>query len=241
MTAINTQILADAPSAREGAKYLKRLAQANRDAATAVRRGRSESEEWTGKAADAFRGLAERTGRDTDELARITDKVAPLWGSRVALLDELGRLEEARSFTKTDAGKFQLEAIASGDYSRTVDLIEANLKSLGSTTVPDGFAVLRLAVLRSKTLEDPREAADLIDAVRFTKGDLPWLEDMRNLALCELARRSGDTVSEASLVSRFLVKQPLLFELNLVFDFELLAYQRELRHLVQESLKKAAA
>ena len=97
MTAINTQILADAPSAREGAKYLKRLAEANRDAATAVRRGRSESEEWTGKAADAFRGLAERTGRDTDELARITDKVARALDS---FADNIGtcvsRMDDAR-------------------------------------------------------------------------------------------------------------------------------------------------
>ena len=77
MTAINTQILADASSAREGARYLKQLSAANRHAATAVHQGRSTSEaEWQGKAADTFRDQALRNARDVDELARITDKIA---------------------------------------------------------------------------------------------------------------------------------------------------------------------
>ncbi|TDD91974.1 hypothetical protein E1202_04375 [Saccharopolyspora karakumensis] len=77
MTAINTQILADASSAREGSQYLKQLSAANRDAATAVHQARSTSEaEWEGAAANAFRDETQRSSSDTDELARITDKIA---------------------------------------------------------------------------------------------------------------------------------------------------------------------
>lgn len=76
MTAINTEILANPASVREGVHYLKKVSHANRDAATALHKARSDSESaWDGTAADAFRDKARHDGHGIDELARITDKV----------------------------------------------------------------------------------------------------------------------------------------------------------------------
>lgn len=77
VTAINTEILADSNSSREGAAYLTKLADANHDAGTALNKARSESESaWEGVASDAFREQASRAASETDELARVAHKVS---------------------------------------------------------------------------------------------------------------------------------------------------------------------
>ncbi|RRO15438.1 hypothetical protein EIL87_15350 [Saccharopolyspora rhizosphaerae] len=77
MTAINTEVLAEPNSCREGAAYLTKLANANHEAGTALNKTRSESESaWEGAAAEAFREQATRAASDTDEVARIAHKVS---------------------------------------------------------------------------------------------------------------------------------------------------------------------
>ncbi len=77
MASVNTQILADVASSREGAQYLHRLAEANHDAATAAHKARSTSESgWHGEAADAFRGYVDRNASDADELVRVIRNVS---------------------------------------------------------------------------------------------------------------------------------------------------------------------
>ncbi|GAA2330119.1 hypothetical protein GCM10009854_01130 [Saccharopolyspora halophila] len=59
MTAINTDVLADPDSCREGVRYLTRLAEANHATGTALNKARSESEsDWEGSASEAFREQA---------------------------------------------------------------------------------------------------------------------------------------------------------------------------------------
>lgn len=77
MGSLNTQILADVASSREGARYLHRLAEANHDAATAAHKARSTSESgWHGEAAEAFRGYVDRNAKDADELVRVIRNVS---------------------------------------------------------------------------------------------------------------------------------------------------------------------
>lgn len=168
------------------------------------------------------------------------DGPAP-WGARVALLDELGRLEDARAGARTDEQKLLVACLAGGGWRPYLEMLEANIRSLGATVVPDGYAILRLAALRAKLETDPRKSADILDGVRFTRGDLPWLEDMKLLLLCELARATGDARSEEVFLHDLLARQPLLFELHYALDFNALAYQRALRGLVRRNLEAKAA
>ncbi|GAB3283590.1 hypothetical protein [Parasphingorhabdus pacifica] len=102
MTAVNTQVLADPSSAREGARYLTHLSTAHRDAATAVHKSRSTSEaEWEGAAAEAFRDEASRSAHDIDELARITDKIVRALESFADYIATcLSRMDHARQVAR---------------------------------------------------------------------------------------------------------------------------------------------
>ncbi len=74
---INTKILADVASSREGAAYLHRLARADHDAATAAHKAKSMSEPgWSGEAATAYRDYVGKNAKDADELVRVIKNVA---------------------------------------------------------------------------------------------------------------------------------------------------------------------
>lgn len=77
MTAINTAILADPDSCREGMRYLTRLAETNHAAGTDLNKARSESEaDWKGAASEAFREQAVQATSAADEVSRIAHKVS---------------------------------------------------------------------------------------------------------------------------------------------------------------------
>lgn len=77
MTAINTAILAEPDSCRDGVRYLTKLAEANQAAGAALSRARSESEsDWAGAASEAFRDQAAQATRAADEVERIAHKVS---------------------------------------------------------------------------------------------------------------------------------------------------------------------
>ncbi len=97
-----------------------------------------------------------------------------------------------------------------------------------------GHTRLRAAVLASQASEDFDHAADLLSGPTFSESDFPWLEDMRLLARCALARMRKFEQAERQLRAEFLKKQPGLFELHHALSFNLLAYQNTLREDYQK-------
>ncbi len=69
----------------------------------------------------------------------------------------------------------------------------------------------------------------MLDTVRLSKNDFPWLEDMRVLAKAEAAHRFEDTEAENKWLGIFLSKQAMLFEPDHAVSFGLLKYQELLK------------
>ena len=69
----------------------------------------------------------------------------------------------------------------------------------------------------------------VLDAVRLTPADHPWLADIRTLAKAELYHRFDMPDREQSALSEFWPRQPLLFEPNHAFTFGLIDYQETLK------------
>lgn len=142
------------------------------------------------------------------------------------LLEEAEKRLERYDFTYL---KTFYACLKSGNFD---PFVKAAFKRAAQTEEGDpwaGHTSLRMAVLASQASEDLDHAADLLSEPTFAPTDFPWLEDMRLLARCALARMAKFEQAEAQLRTEFLRKQPGLFELHHALSFNLLAYQNTLR------------
>jgi hypothetical protein len=72
-------------------------------------------------------------------------------------------------------------------------------------------------------------AANILSNVTLSEDDFPWLNDIRNLALAEVAHRLGDSAIEKEYIKTFLLRQSMLFEPDIALNFHLLRYQENLK------------
>jgi len=125
--------------------------------------------------------------------------------------------------------KAELRGLQYGDFSALKDKLCGTIQAYQAGKFPFGYLALRLNILRAQETNDAQEAMRLLDSVVLAANDFPWLNDMRLLAKCELARKTGRAEEEAALRKQFLARQPLLFEPDNAVNFNLLRYQESLR------------
>src|SRR5438067_6107990 len=163
---------------------------------------------------------------------------------------ELARARSELSDLDVDRLELDLEATASGNWGPVLADLERVLKSVDART-PTGQLRMKRAVLRARAManfppplagEAPhnfppplagegRVGASLavLDAVRLTPADHPWLADIRTLAKAELFHRFDMPDREPSALSEFWPRQALLFEPNHAFHFGFIDYQETLK------------
>lgn len=174
MTAINTDVLAEPESCREGERFLTKLAEANHDAGTALHKARSDSESvWEGTASDAFREQAVRAGRDGDELERICHKVSRALKS---FADNIATCE-SRMNRALDAAR-EGELVVRGTWIEKPigDPIQTAPEGMGSPSMPS----LDPSYQAHKDLERR------LDAWSEAEGLVKWARRLENTAHEEL-------------------------------------------------------
>lgn len=134
-----------------------------------------------------------------------------------------------------DFEALKLEQIAYLDDRPEVEIpaLEARLAATPSHGLPTGYTRLRLAIARSRASPTESDASRLVRSETLSANDFAWLEDIRTLALAEIAHRFGHATEEQRLIDAFLVKQPMLFEPDIALNFHLLRYQERLKPRVQ--------
>jgi hypothetical protein len=107
-------------------------------------------------------------------------------------------------------------------------LKERLLKDHGNN-FPNGYQRMQLAILESRKLPSYDEAISQLSNVSLFENDFPWLEDIRTLAMCEIANRFNKENEETSYQMKLMNKQALLFEPDNALNFFLLDYQEKLK------------
>ena len=148
------------------------------------------------------------------------------------------RAEAACSDYDFERLRLKLRGIEIGDYSEFKERLKTSIAEATTNGWPAGCLSLQYHVLEAQSEPDPVAAGRALDAVRFAPNDFPWLEDMRLLAKCELAHRAHQEAREAELRAQFFKRQPLLFEPDNALDFNLLAYQENLKGQYRKSIKE---
>ncbi len=97
---------------------------------------------------------------------------------------------------------------------------------------------MRLNIILAQETDDEKKANRLLDDVKLTDEDFPWLDDMRLLAKCERAGKTGNHDLEADLRQQFFARQPMLFEPDNAINFNLLKYQENLKEEYQKTRQK---
>jgi tetratricopeptide (TPR) repeat protein len=161
------------------------------------------------------------------------------WACLGAIYELMGRLDEFREFTlrasqhlsecRFDRLLSFIDSVFTGDFSAVVSYLRESAKEMATIGGPTGYHNMTAAVIRAEMEPDTSIGEKLLDAIKLTDRDFPWLEDIRTLARCSLAHRVGDVERERKLQNDFLQRQRLLFEPNHVFDFRLVAYQERLK------------
>lgn len=149
---------------------------------------------------------------------------------------EFGRLEVITERAEAECHdmdfeylKAELEALRSGDFTDLKEKLRTSIQESQSANFPCGYAAMQLNILLAQESENDREATRLLEEVTLDPNDFPWLDDMRLLAKCELAKRTGDSSRELKLRKEFLIRQPLLFEPDNAVNFNLLKYQEKFK------------
>lgn len=153
-------------------------------------------------------------------------------------LPRLGRItEEAkRRFSDYDFDLllFFLGCVESGDFSGFVERRKRAAADARERGFPSGYLAIQAAVMEALEADGVDLAEEVLAAVELGDDDFPWLEDIRLLARCAAAEKSGEQGREAELRELFLARQRLLFEPDHAFDFRILGYQEKLKRLYQE-------
>lgn len=127
-----------------------------------------------------------------------------------------------------------LECLERDDFTLLIETLEQAVQEGMALGWPVGYTAICLAVLQSQRTDDPQEAEHILDAVTLGAEDPPLLDDIRLLARCAVAHRTGDNKRADALMRRFLERQPMLLEPSRAFDVRLLQYQERLKPLYRE-------
>lgn len=122
-------------------------------------------------------------------------------------------------------------------YQEKIEELERDLQN-ADQRFPQGYPKTQLACLRAVTLDDVGQAAECLRTVTLTDKDFKWLADVILIHQARLAEKAGDTEREATLVSEFMSRRPLLFEPDHAVNFAFLDYQEKLKTKYRE-LRKA--
>jgi hypothetical protein len=99
------------------------------------------------------------------------------------------------------------------------------LEGIKTSLLPTGTTRLLISIAKARQAASYEDANTFLDEFAAAPQDFPWLEDMRTLAHAEIAHRFNFPDTEEELASRFLAKQPMLFEPHHALSFHLLKYQ----------------
>lgn len=149
-------------------------------------------------------------------------------GDFAKLNDLTSRAESECSDLDFDYLKAELEGFQSGDFSVLKEKLSSSIQESESSNFPCGYQSMRLNILLAQDAEDTQEAMRLLESVTLAPNDFPWLDDIRLLAKCEQAHKTGNADQEKQLRSEFMTKQPMLFEPDNAINFNLLKYQQNL-------------
>ena len=141
---------------------------------------------------------------------------------------ELARASSELSDLDVERHERNLEATRTGNWEPVLADLESLLKSL-DTRMPTGSLRMKRALLRARAEGKVGAALAELDAVRLTKDDHAWLEDIRTLARAELYHRFDIPDREQSALAEFWPRQAMLFEPNHAFYFGFIEYQEALK------------
>ncbi len=127
-----------------------------------------------------------------------------------------------------------LDCVETKDFSKYIDRLKKDAELAKEQGLSYGYGAMRAAVLEAQGEKDTDNAERILSVVTISQDDMQWLEDIRLLARCEIVKRRKDVELEKKLVSEFLAKQPLLFEPDHVFNFNLLSYQERLKSVYRK-------
>lgn len=152
-----------------------------------------------------------------------------------------GALQVMKGETEAMAGRISdydfahhlkfLDSWMASDFGQIEADLELSTAEAIKNSFPTGFQAMQLAVLKSRRAGDRNLAEGLLESVSLKENDFRWLEDVRLLALCEIANRFGDLTTEGALQESFLKRQPLLFEPDHIATFQLIDYQERLKEI----------
>jgi hypothetical protein len=134
--------------------------------------------------------------------------------------------------------KAELRGFSSGDFTDLEEKLRSSIQESQENNWPCGYQAMRLNIILAQEADDEKEANRLLDDVKLTDEDFPWLDDMRLLAKCERARQTGEQDLEADLRQQFFARQPMLFEPDNAINFNLLKYQEKLKEEYQRTRQK---
>lgn len=106
---------------------------------------------------------------------------------------------------------------------------EKRIASAPEGNFPNGYGRMIVAVIQARMASNFDDAKGLLANVTLSEQDFPWLEDVRTLALAEVAHRFGEVSIEQGHVDAFIQRQPMLFEPDIALNFHLLRYQENLK------------
>jgi hypothetical protein len=161
------------------------------------------------------------------------------WSSLAAfsiLVGDLKELERVTEYVTKKCGDYDFEVLnkelrAHRDDKPELLLgsLEKRLRSTSAWKISTGYTRMNIAVIKTRTAPSADAAREILSGVELSEKDFPWLEDVRTLALAEVAGRFGDAARENEHIKAFLARQPMLFEPWLALDFYLLRYQERLK------------
>ncbi len=160
------------------------------------------------------------------------------WAYLAAFAILSGELSELESVTKYvsenchdydfDYLQAELKAYRDDAPYYLLDAAEKRINSMPEN-YPTGYNCMGIAVIRARASNTFEESRKILEDIKLSEQDFPWLEDVRSLALAETAHRFGETVIEEGYVAKFLNRQPMLFEPDIALNFHLLRYQEYLK------------
>ncbi len=107
--------------------------------------------------------------------------------------------------------------------------LEKRLAMISTGSLPTGYTRMNIAIIKTRSAPTAEAAQAILLEVTLSPQDFRWLEDIRALALAQVANRFGDSAVENKRIETFLARQPLLFEPDIVLNFHLLRYQERLK------------
>jgi hypothetical protein len=126
--------------------------------------------------------------------------------------------------------KLRLQGWLDDDWDPFLSALRTQIEVRGGAAQGSGgYATTNLATVEARASQTLAEGRALLDAVRLSPQDFPWLADVKTLAEFALASRFGDEPLRLATQATFLSHQKLLFEPHHAYAFGLLDTQEPLR------------